>query len=134
MAIINLTPHKIHIYLESDFVNLVQQNATTFVADGINEGVTPIAVFEPKGNARITVTTEDAGIKDGIPFVKSTYGELVGIPEGVKEGDILIVSLPTKSNALASNHLLASQMVSPYKVVRDAVNTSNVLGAVGLSY
>jgi hypothetical protein len=132
MAIINLTPHAIHIYAEESFVNLAQLNPTTFTAEGV-EGE-PIAIFESVGNARISVTTTDMPSKDGIVFVKSQYGDLTGIPENVASEDILIVSLPTKSNATAAGHPSATQMVSPYKVVRDAANTSNVLGAIGLSF
>jgi hypothetical protein len=132
MAVINLTPHPIQIYSEQQFINLVEENPTTFVAEKV-EGEA-IAEFPTEGNARISVTTTDMPSKDGIVFVKSEYGELVGIPENVGSEDILIVSLPTKSNATAAGHPLAAQMVSPFKVVRDAANTSNVLGAIGLSF
>lgn len=132
MRIINLTPHKIDIYPEENFVGLEQVNATTFVADSVNGEPTLIA--ESQGVARITTTTTELKTRNSIPFVKTTYGELTGIPDNVSEEDILVVSLPTKSNAMACDHPLARQMTSPYKVVRDKANTSNVLGCVGLTF
>ena len=130
--IINLTPHTISIYSEECFKGLEQSKPTVFLADAV-EGE-PILFLESSGVARITVSITEAGEKEGITFVKSEYGELIGIPPEITEEDILIVSLPTKSNALTSGHPLASQMVSPYKVVRQRSNSSNILGCIGLSY
>lgn len=132
MAIFNLCPHSFDLYAEDQFVNLQQLNPTTWVADGV--------VGEPKlslpsvGSIRIATRTVEAEHVEGIPAVVTQYGDAVGIPEGVGETDILIVSLPAQSMAKAAGHPLAAQMGSPYKVVRLASNTSTVLGCMGLSF
>lgn len=131
MRVINLTPHSVQVFSESQFVNLEQVNPTTWVADSV-EG-TPLAEYKSEGLARISVSTEV--IESELPgeTVTTSYGEATGIPE-VEEGDVLIVSLPMKSMAVAANHPLASQMVSPYKVVRSRENGSVVLGCMGFTY
>ncbi len=129
--IINLTPHIINVFSEDQFVNLEQANPTTWVADGVVGQA--VAEYPSKGVARIApITTDDDSI-EGIPVVKTTYGEAVGIPEGIGPDDILIVSLPMQSMAKESGHPLAAQMVSPYKVVRSRQNGSLVLGCMGFT-
>jgi len=131
MNIINLTPHSVEVYAPTQFVNLEQVNPTTWVADGV-EGE-PIGQYPSQGSARIeTKTQEIPGFE--IPFVCTQYGAATGIPENVDEDDILIVSLPFKSMAVAANHSLISQMVSPYKVVRSRSNGSLVLGCMGFTF
>lgn len=129
---INLTPHSIDIYSESAFVNLQQLNPTTWVADGV-EGE-PLVQCPSEGVARISTTTVQIGVIDGVPLYKTQYGDITGIPDDVTDEDILIVSLPLQSMAIASGHPLAPQMASPYQVVRLASNTSTVLGCTGLSF
>ncbi len=129
--IINLTPHSIEVYSESQFVNLEQTNPTTWIADSVDGE--PIAAFPSMGSARIAVTTVEGNPIDGIPTVTTQYGELTGIPETVVVDDVLIVSLPTKSMAEQSGNPLAKQMVTPYKVVRSRENGSLVLGCMGFS-
>jgi hypothetical protein len=85
------------------------------------------------GNARISTSTVEGETIEGVATVKTVYGELTGVPE-LGDRDYLIVSLPTQSMAKSSGHPLASKMASPYKVVRDRANTSNVLGCLGLSF
>ena len=70
----------------------------------------------------------------GYPTVRTRYGELTGLDISITSEDILIVSLPTQSMAIASGHPLASQMASPYKVVRAKDNPSAVIGCLGLSF
>ena len=131
LKIINLTPHKISIFKESDFKNLKQINPTTWTADSV-QGVG--ISFESQGVARIQTTTKSVESQTDFELVKTEYGDLEGIPDGVENYDIIIVSLPTKSNAATSGNTLAEKMVSPYKVVRDSENGSIILGCMGLTY
>ncbi|NJL03267.1 MAG: hypothetical protein HC910_22850 [Spirulinaceae cyanobacterium SM2_1_0] len=97
MAIFNLTPHKITVYGESQFVGLEQVNPTTWIADSV-EGQ-PLAEFQSEGSLRIqTETVEDAAIQ-GIPTVRTRFGDLIGVPSAVGTGDTLIVSLVALSAA-----------------------------------
>lgn len=132
MRVINLTPHSVQVFSAEQFINLEQVNPTTWVADSV-EGI-PLADYPSEGVARISVSTEV--IESELPgeTVTTSYGEATGIPENVEKGDVLIVSLPMKSMAVASNHPLAGQMVSPYRVVRSRENGSVVLGCMGFTY
>jgi hypothetical protein len=132
MAIINLTPHSFQVYNESQFVGLEQTNPTTLIADSV-EG-TALLNLPSSGSIRIATSTVKGEPIDGIPTVKTQYGEAVGIPNNVTNDDTLVVSLRTQSIAKAANHKLASQMASPYKVVRLRSNPSTVLGCMGLSF
>lgn len=132
MRVINLTPHSVQVYAESQFVNLEQTNPTTWVADSVVDN--PLAEYKSEGLARISVSTKP--VESVLPgeIVATSYGEATGIPENVEKGDVLIVSLPMKSMAVASGHPLANQMVSPYKVVRSRENGSLVLGCMGFTF
>lgn len=131
MSIVNLTPHSIQMYAEEQFVNLEQVSSTTWIADGVKGE--PVREYPSRGEMRISVSTECAGKLDGVPLVKTKYGDLVGIPHNLNEGDMLLVSLPTKSMASAAGHPLAPRMVCPYKVVRSRENGSTVLGSMGFT-
>ena len=130
--IINLTPHNVDVFNEVQFVNLERVNATTLIADSVEGNA--ILSLPSVGSIRITTSTIEGATIDSVPTVKTVYGEAVGIPENVTADDTLVVSLPAQSMAKAANHPLASQMASPYKVVRLRSNTSTVLGAMGLSF
>ncbi len=131
MAIINLCPHNFNVYAEEQFTNLEQTNATTWVADGVKgEAILSLA---SSGSIRIATTTVEGNPVQGIPTVKTVYGEIIGIPD-VNSDDVLVVSLPAQSMAKAANHPLAAQMGNPYRVVRLRSNTSTVLGCMGLSF
>ena len=132
MAIINLTPHSFQVYNESQFVGLEQTNPTTLIADSV-EG-TALLNLPSSGSIRIATSTVKGEPIDGIPTVKTQYGEAVGIPNNVTNDDTLVVSLRTQSIAKAANHPLANQMATPYKVVRLRSNPSTVLGCMGLSF
>lgn len=132
MAIINLCPHSFDVYNESQFTNLEQTNATTWVADGV-EGEAIVSIAS-SGSIRIATTTVPSNSIEGIPTVVTEYGEAVGIPNNVTNDDVLVVSLPAQSMAKAANHPLNPQMGSPYRVVRLRSNTSTVLGCMGLSF
>lgn len=132
MAIINATPHAIQIYPEIAFEKLEELNPTTWVAESVDKSMLLLEI-PSTGNARISTKTIGGALVEGIPTVKTVYGELTGVPD-VGGEDIIVVSLPTQSMAKASGHPLASKMVSPYKVVREKANTSNVLGCMGFSY
>jgi hypothetical protein len=133
MGFINLTPHSIEVFPVSAFVGLEQSNPTTWVADSVEQSGL-VASFESKGVARISVSTVDGEPIEGIPTVRTTYGDAIGIPDEIGADDVLIVSLPMQSMAKASGHPLAGQMVAPYQVVRSRANGSMVLGCVGFTY
>lgn len=132
---VNLTPHKVQVYSESQFVGLGQTNPTTWVADAVQGN--PVAEFESEGAARIATSVVQLPSVDGIPMVATEYGEASGIPESLsleKQEVVLIVSLAMQSMAKMANHPLASRMVVPYKVVRSRENGSLILGCMGFSY
>ncbi len=132
MRVINLTPHSVQVYSESQFVNLEQTNPTTWIADSV-EG-DPIADYPSEGVARISTQTDV--IESPLPgiTVSTVYGEATGIPSDLDGSEILIVSLPTQSMAKQEGLSLSTQMVAPYKVVRLRSNTSTVLGCMGFTY
>jgi hypothetical protein len=136
MSVINLTPHSVEVYAQSQFINLEQTNPTTWVADGV-KGI-PLASYDSEGVARIDTKVSHVAASDSchLPgqIVVTEYGEASGIPEGTTNQDTLIVSLPMKSMAVASGHPLARVMISPYKVVRSRSNGSLVLGCMGFTY
>ena len=134
MSVINLTPHPVQVYTEDQFVNLKQVNSTTWVADSVQGD--PIAKYPSQGLVRIETFTQFTKTKIGLEgdVVRTTYGAPVGIPESVASDDVLIVSLPTKTMSAAAGHSLSSQMVSPYKVVRNSQNGSIVFGCMGFTY
>ena len=132
MTFINLTDRPIQVFSESQFLGLEQVNATTWVADGLQGE--PVAVFESAGVLRVSTETVEQHPINGVPMVATEYGELTGVPEGVTQDDRLIVSRQAKSLAVSAGHPLASQMVSPYKVVRSRQNGSLVLGCMGFTY
>ena len=136
MKVINLTGiHDVNVFPQEAFTCLEQVNETLWVADGVDQAL-ELAVYPTAGmSARISTDVE--AVKNScLPgeVVKTTYGELTGIPEGIGPDDTLIVSLPTKTMAHSSGHPMAKQMVSPYKVVRLRSNTSQVLGCMGFSW
>lgn len=135
MAVVNLTPHSVEVFEESQFVNLEKVNPTTWVADGV-EGA-PIASYPSQGVARISTSVQ---VVEPIPaewiageLVETVYGEITGL-DSVKPGDFIIVSLPTKSMAATAGLASAKAMVSPYKVVRSRENGSLVLGCMGFTF
>lgn len=134
MKFINLTPHAVSVYSPEAFHGLEQTTPTTWLADFVSLSVSPILWIDSSGEARISVKAETLEPINGIPFVKTTYGELTGIPEEVKPDDILIVSAMTREAAKASGHALAAQMCSPSKVVRNRADTSQILGCMELSF
>jgi hypothetical protein len=133
MSIINCTSHKITVFPAEAFSELEQINPTTWLADSVDESLA-IASFAPGDKeARIATTTTDGEPIAGIPTVQTKYGELTGVPP-IEEGNYLIVSLPTQSMGRTSGHPLASQMMSPHKVVRLRSNSSTVLGCMGFTF
>ena len=130
--LINLTPHSFEVYQEVQFLNLEQLNPTTWVADGV-EGK-PLVSLASSGSIRINTATLAWEPVEGIPAVRTVYGEVSGIPEGITSEDTLIVSLPAQSMAKTAKLNLANQMASPHKVVRLRSNTSTVLGCMGISF
>jgi hypothetical protein len=130
---INLTPHSIDVYTEMAFQGLRSTNPTTWLAD-LCYTEQAVGTFPTVGCARISTKTVDLGLgHGGIPMVATEYGEAVGLPDDLEDDDILIVSLPMLSMMKASGHPRSHQCVSPYKVVRDANDTSKVLGCMGFS-
>lgn len=129
---INLTPHSIQVFAPDAFVGLVQKNATTWVANGTYGD--PIIDLPSVGCARISVCTESVGESDGVPLYATVYGDAIGVPDSVDDGDLLVVSLPMMSMAKASKHPLANRMVCPYGVVRSASDGSLVHGCMGFTF
>jgi len=132
MRYINLTPHPISVYNGSQFVNLVQINPTTWVADGV-EG-DPILSLDSVGIAGIATTTRIIRNVNGIDFYATTYGDITGLPSDICADDILIVSLPTVSKAKATSHPLINILVSPWGVIRLASDMNQILGCQGFTY
>lgn len=92
----NLTPHAIYIIGENDEV---------------------VAMFQSEGIARAEQKDEPAGELNGIPLVKTTFGEPVGLPE--PEADTyLIVSLATANAAKAAGRTTKDLLLTS-GVVRD---------------
>lgn len=130
--IFNLTPHSIDVYPEDAFVGLVQVNPTTWTAESVIEAMC-YKVYPSVGSCRIKTSTVEIHAIDGVPSVATEYGALEGIPYKATLEDTLIVSLAAQSMAKASGSEWATTMVAPYKVVRLASNTSQVLGCMGFN-
>ena len=130
--VINLTPHVVHVYGAEQFQGLEQTNPTTWVADGVSGA--PIAEYRSNGVARISTSTQE--MQSALPgeTVETRYGDATGIPADLVGTEVLIVSLPMQSMAKQAGLNEASQMVAPYKVVRNRANMSQVLGCMGFTY
>ena len=134
----NFTPHVINLIKKEDLVGLTQVNATTWVAEGFVEGGAPYLTIESEGEIRIDVTTVTREavrvVNYNIPAVNTKYGAISGLPFLVAPEDLLIVSLPTQTNAAAAGLDIVDKLVTPFKVVRMKSNTSVILGALGVSF
>ena len=128
--LLNYMPHSFDVYNKEQFVNLEQTNPTTWIADGV-EGE-PIVSVPSQGSVRMATSTQELGVdNDNVPVYNTVYGEASGFPTDLKEGDVVLVSLPVVSMMKASNHPLSAFVASPYNAVRLRSNTSQVLGAMG---
>jgi hypothetical protein len=132
--LLNYMPHSFDVYKKEQFVNLEQTNPTTWIADGV-EGDSIVSV-PSQGSVRMSTSTQELGVDaDGVPVYNTVYGELTGFPiEDLKEGDVVLVSLPVVSMMKASNHTLSAFVASPYNAVRLRSNTSQVLGCMGYTH
>jgi hypothetical protein len=131
--LLNYMPHSFDVYNKEQFVNLEQTNPTTWIADGV-EGE-PIFSIPSKGSVRMSTSTQELGVdNDGVPVYNTVYGEASGFPTDLKEGDVVLVSLPVVSMMKASGHPLSAFVASPYNAVRLRSNTSQVLGAMGYTH
>lgn len=132
MTIRVFVPHSFDVFAQDQFVNLELVKGS-FVADAV-EGE-PVFSAPSEGSIRMPMTKEFLG-KDsnGIPVYKTVYGEPEGFPTDLKEGDIVITSLPVLANMNASGHPMASFVASPSDVVRLRSNTSTVLGCMGYTH
>jgi hypothetical protein len=98
MGVINLTPHTINIV----------------GADG-----TVAKVYPPSGQqARVSSRAEVVGAVDGVPIVRTVFGELSGLPEP-QEGTLFIVS-SVVAQAVAGRDDVVAPDTGPESVVRDA--------------
>lgn len=88
--IINLTPHAI---------NIVGNQTITIPASG--------------QVARVSMTTTSAGTHEGIPLVRGSYGEVVGLPDA-QPGVLYVVSALVRA---AIPH--RTDLASPAKLVRN---------------
>jgi len=85
--IINLTPHAINL---------------------------PGITLPSEGVARVSVTLDQAGEIDGIPLVRGSYGQVIGLPEP-QTGTIFVVSALVRA-ALPQR----TDLASPARLTRDA--------------
>ena len=97
MNVINLTPHDVRVY--------------------DNDGNVVIMTYPSAGVARARQTDVHVGDLNGIPVVKTEFGEVVGLPEPV-EGTVFIVSLITANAAKAYGRTTDDLLVTS-KPVRD---------------
>jgi hypothetical protein len=144
MTFINLTPHSISVYSVNQFVNLQLENLTTWVADRVVGN--PMLSLPSKGIARITTTVKEVKnymeSNNDVPLFSTEYGVLyieykdedINNTVKVKEGDLLVVSLPVVMNAKLAGYKIVSKLVSPAQVVRDAFDKSKILGCTGFTF
>lgn len=90
----NLTPHAIYIIGENDKV---------------------VAIFQSEGVARAEQKDKHVGEINGIPLVRTTFGEPINLPD-YEEGTYLIVSLATANAAKAAG-----------RTTKDLLLTSNLV-------
>lgn len=95
--IVNLTPHRINI---------------------VNEEGNVIKVFESEGVARAAQKDVEIGTLEGIPIVKTTFGEPVDLPE-YSQGTYYIVSALTAKAASLSGRNTRDLLLTG-KTVRDS--------------
>ena len=109
MQLVNLTPHKITI---------------------INSDGETIREIAPSGTiARAASTVVDDGSVDGVPIVRTTFGQVEGLPE--PSDDIMyIVSSLTVSAARRSGRTTKDLLI-PGRMVRDEEGV--ILGCQALS-
>lgn len=124
MAFINLTPHNVVIYHIED----------TYLLDGrylLKDEAKPAAMIKPSGKvARAAMHREvtDIVTVNGlrVPVSINTYGEPLGLPDKVADGDRLIVSVVTAKAARACGHPAADKCLVVDRVIRDP--DGNILG------
>ena len=133
MTIRVFVPHSFDVFAEGQFIELEKMPNGTLVADSVSG---PSIVSLPsEGSIRMPTTTEYLGMgANDIPSYKTVYGEPVGFPDDLVEGDVVITSLPVVSNMNVSGHPMAAFVASPYNVVRLRSNTSMVLGCMGYTH
>jgi hypothetical protein len=77
MKILNLTPHRVCIYKKDDA--FFDQDLKSLAL--IDNATMPVAVFEPCGVIpRVSKKSVQVGEIDGIPLMKSVFGEVVDLP------------------------------------------------------
>lgn len=94
------------------------KNLTPHTVTVLNEDGSALATFESEGVARATQTTEKVGNIEGIPLVRTHFGEPVNLPEA-EEGTYLIVSLAT-ANAAREYGRTTEDLVLTCEPVRNA--------------
>ena len=106
IEIINLTPHAVSLYSQSDCVEVTQGNYKTLV---LKEGAEPKCMYPSAGVARASaVKAEVDHLEIGdlvVPVNATTYGAPEGLPEPV-EGRYYIVSTLTAQAAVDRKDLL----------------------------
>jgi len=128
MTIWNLTPHNVDFHTSENFVNLEETRPGVFVADSVCGE--PILTLESSGVARIGMSSVNKAPEHSIPVEQTVYGAPEGIPDAVKSGDTIIVSLPFAS--MAKGLFPTLKVRYPAGVVRSRANGSVVLGAMKL--
>lgn len=102
--VINLTPHALNVLLADDSIRNIAPSGTV---------------------ARVSTNTEALAPVDGIPAVRSTFGEVVDLPEA-EDGKAYVVSRMVLSACPDRTDLFA-----PGELVRD--EEGKVVGCRGLS-
>ncbi len=83
---VNLTPHVVNIYTQNKHVVSIPPSGTV---------------------ARVQVDEKVVGYMQGIPIVKTVYGDIVGLPEYPEPDAVYIVSLVVAQAVLANPELKA---------------------------
>lgn len=91
MAIINLTPHDITVFLSNDEKKIYPRSGRV---------------------ARVSVKAEPIGEVDGVPTVQIEYGEIEGLPER-PDGNYYIVSVLVLQAAERLDHPMLPWLLAP---------------------
>ena len=100
MEFVNLTPHEVIVFDE--------------------EGKNVLLRVPPSGEvARVEVKRKEAGTLNGVPLVRSEFGEVQGLPEP-REGVVYIVSMIVLQALQGKRKDVVAPDTSPQSAVRDS--------------
>lgn len=105
MKIVNLTPHTVNI---------------------IDEKGNVTRSYEPSGTvARVSTVSQEVGTLDGVPVVRTSYGDVEGLPDP-QNGTVYLVSLVVGQALAGKRDDIYGPDTSPESVVRD--NQGQIVG------